>query len=58
MVDNDIYEIELKQGIYDSFELTNILTTKLQDIYEKFEVSIIPNQLVVHCVTKMMIFLF
>ena len=44
MVDNDIYEIELKQGIYDSFELANILTTKLQDIHEKFEVSIIPNQ--------------
>ena len=44
MVNNDIYEIELKYGIYDSFELANILTTKLQDIHEKFEVSIIPNQ--------------
>ena len=44
MVDNDVYETELKQGIYDSFELANILTTKLQDIHEKFEVWIIPNQ--------------
>src|SRR5690606_26903764 len=44
MINNDVYEIELKQGIYDSFELASILTTKLQDIHEKFEVSIIPNQ--------------